>query len=107
MVKELFWVNYALADVFRGQGEFEEAQTHVEHAKSHAVTTYLLARAMDQQARVWYGQRRLKGAKSEAVRALDAFEKLGVPRDGEYMRQLLHRIEARRPGRPWRFKRRW
>ena len=108
VAEELFWVNYSLSWAFSEQSKFEDAQTHVDHAKSHAVNnTYLLTRAMDQQAWVWCGQRRFEDAKSEALRALDAFEKLGAARDGERTRRLLHWIEARRRGRPWRFKWRW
>ena len=99
MVSELFWGNYALAEVFREQDKFEDAQIHLEHARSHAVTTYLLARTMGQQAWVWYKQRRLEDAKSEALRAVGAFEKLGAADDAEATRQLLRDIEARRPGR--------
>jgi hypothetical protein len=77
--------------VFSEQGKFEDAQTRLEHAKSHAVNNpYLLARAMDQQAWLWGLQRRFEDAKSEALRALDAFEKLGAANDAETTRQLLH-----------------
>ena len=56
MAEQLFWVNISLAGAFRKQGRFEDAQTHVEHAKSHAVNSpYLSAYTMDQQARVWDG----------------------------------------------------
>ena len=94
-VDRLFWINYSLAQLYRNQDEFEEAQTHTEHARPHAVNdTYCLARAMEQQAWLWYRQGRFGDAKSEALRALDAFGKLGAAKDAEDTRQLLHQIEA-------------
>ena len=87
---QLFWVNYSLAGVFSKQGKFKDAQSHVEHAKSHTDNdAYLLARAAYQQARLWDKQGRFEDAKSEALRALDAFEKLGAANDAEAMRRLL------------------
>ena len=97
MADQLFWANYSLAEVFCEQGKFKDAQTHVECAKSHAVNDmYLIARAVLQQALLWDQQGRFEDAKSEALCALDAFEKLGAANDAEFTRQLLHRIEARR-----------
>jgi tetratricopeptide (TPR) repeat protein len=68
---QLFWVNCSLARVFSDQGKFEDAQTHIEHAKSHAANdAYLLAYVMRLQARVWDRQQRFEEARSEALRAL-------------------------------------
>ena len=101
LVNQLFWVNYCLADVFSEQGEFEDAQTHHEYVKSHAVNdTYLLARAMRQQARLWVEQGRFEDAKSEALRALDAFETLGAARDVKFTRHILQSIDAKGGGQP-------
>ena len=101
MADQLVWINYYLAEVFSKQGEFEDAQTHLERAKSHAGDeSYLLAYVMDQQARVWDEQGRLEEARSEALRALDAFEKLGAANDAEDVRGLLRYIDARRAGQP-------
>ena len=100
--EQLFWANFALADLFSAQGKFEDAQTHLEYAKSHTVNnTYLLAQAMDHQARLWDMQGRCEDAESEALRALDAFEKLGAARDAEDTRGLLRQIEARRSRQWW------
>ena len=105
---QLFWVNLSLARVFCEQGKFEDAQARLEHAKAHAVRDgFNLARAMDEQARLWDQQGRVGDAKSEALRAIDAFEKLGAADNMETTTRFLHQIEARRPGRPWRFKWRW
>jgi hypothetical protein len=52
---------------------------HIEQAKSHVVNdAYLLGRAVEFQALIRYGQRRLKEARSEASHAIEIFEKLGA-----------------------------
>ena len=85
--------------MFSGEGKFEDAQTHVKHAKSHAVNNaYLLAYVADQQTRGWDLQQRFEEARSEALRALDAFEKLGAARNAEVVRDLLRRVDVRRAG---------
>ena len=107
-VRELFWIHHSLSEVFSEQGKFGDAQTHLEHAKPHAAhVPYHLARAMGEQARLWDRQGRFEDAKSEALRAIDAFEELGAANDIRITTRLLHQIEARGPGRPWRFKWRW
>ena len=101
---QLFWVNYSLAQVFREHGKFEDAQAHLELAKSHAVnSTYNLARATAQQAWLWDRQGRFGDAESEALCAIDAFEKLGAANDVMVTRRILQHIESRRS---WRFERR-
>ena len=101
MVDELFWVNFSLAEVLSKQGKFEDAQTRLEQAKSHADSdTYLLAYVMDQQARDLVEQRRFEEARSEGLRALNVFEKLGDMRSAEVVRELLQDIDARRAGQP-------
>ena len=45
------------------------------------------------QAWFWYQQHRFEDAKSEALRVVDAFEKLGAMNDVERIRELLRRIE--------------
>ena len=99
VANELFWVNFALSEVFCDRGKFEDAQTHLERAESHAADdVYLLAYVMDQRARVWCMQRRFEDARSEALRALDAFEKLGATPNAEVTRTLLQRIDVRKTG---------
>jgi len=69
---------------------FDDAQAHTEYAKLHATDdndAYLLAQAL-----VWYGQHRLEEAESEALRAVDAFEKLGAVRDVERVMELLRQM---------------
>lgn len=45
------------------------------------------------QAWVWYRQRRLEEAKTEALCAFDAFEKLGVVKGAERVRGRLRQID--------------
>ena len=100
-VTQLFSVNYSLAGLFSEQGKFEDAQTHLEHAKSHAAEdAYLLARVMFLQAQIWGEQDRFGEARSEALRAVDAFEKLGAAVDAEVARQNLRWIDALGAGQP-------
>ena len=90
-----FWNQISLSQVFSAQGKFEDAQVHLELAEMYTVNnTYLLAHAVQQQALFWDQRGKLQAAESEALRALDAFEKLGATNDAEVTRQLLHRIEA-------------
>ena len=92
---EQYWAHFALMLIFSGQHKLEDAQVHVEKAKSHATNTYPLARAMDQQARIWVRLGRLEEARPEALGALDAFERLGAAKDVRFTRRLLQRIDAR------------
>ena len=90
----LFWNNYCLAELFFGEKRLDDAHTHVELAKSHAVNDpYLLGRAMKLQARFWYEEGRFKEAKSEALGAADIYERGGATRDLELCRTLLRDIE--------------
>ena len=90
----LFWNNYLLAQLLFDNNQFDEAHTHIKRAKSHAINdSYKLGRAMDRQARFWYGQHRLTEAKSEALGALNAYESIGAVKDAEDCRDLLHTIE--------------
>ena len=69
---QLFWIHYSLAVLFCKTGEINNAQSHIERTKSHAVNNaYKLGRAMDQQAWIWYGQGRLEEAKAEILCALE------------------------------------
>jgi len=90
----LFWVHYALADLFFYEDEFSDANTHIELAKSHtADDAYKLARVTKLQANVWYLQSRPEDAKLEALRALEIYEKLGAAKNAEFCRELLQAIE--------------
>jgi tetratricopeptide (TPR) repeat protein len=89
----LFWSHHDLAELFCAEGEFGEASTHTEQAKLHAENkAFKLGRAMGMQAHIWYLQQRLEEAKSEALHALEIFEKLGAARDAGGCRDLLQMI---------------
>ena len=93
------WVHFRMAEVFLGESKFGDAQTHIGRAKSFVVNNpYLLARASQLQARLWFAQDMLGEAKSEALCALNAFEKLGAVDDAVFVRWVLDQINARLPG---------
>ena len=92
---DLFWVHYGLAALFIVQGGFDNAQAHIQHAKSHAVdNVYHLAQASELQARFLEEQHMFEEAKSEALRALGMFEDLGAAGDAEDCREMLGRIDC-------------
>jgi tetratricopeptide (TPR) repeat protein len=90
----LFWAHYRLAGLFRDQGRFDNANDHIESAKSHTIdNAYNLGLAMELQARIWYSQHRIEEARSEALRAADVYEKLGAANNVEECRKLLKKIK--------------
>ena len=90
----LFWAHLSLAGLFCDGGEFDDAQSHIGRAKSHAVdNARWLGRAMDQQAEIWCCQGRLEEAKAEILRALETFEKLGATTELPSSRSRLRKIE--------------
>jgi len=90
----LFWVHCSLGQLFLDKSRFDDAHTHLDYAKSHAINnTYHLGLAMRLRADIWRGQRRLEEAKTEALRAVDVYEKLGAARDMEIRRRLVQRIQ--------------
>jgi len=91
----LFGSHFDLALLFLIQGRFDDANVHAERAKSYTGNhAYNLAVAMDMQATIWYKQDRFEEARSEALRAVDAFEKLGPSRRLNDAKDLLRDIEA-------------
>ena len=91
---ELFWIHDSLAMLFQDEHEFDDANAHIDQAKSHTVDSpYNLGRAMEFQAEVWYQQRRLEDSKLEALRALEIFEELGSTEDAGNCRNLLRKVE--------------
>jgi len=96
---ELFGVHFFLAVLFFEAGRLDDAHARIEQAKSHAVSdSYLLAHASRLQVLFWYQQDMLEEAKSEALRALNAFEKLGAANDVEETRKLLEEIDRKARG---------
>ena len=104
---QLFSIHYSLAALFLDErvfGEsyahiervFGDANAHIERAKSHTVDgTYEMGQAMELQATLWVLQNRIEDAKSEYLRALDVFQKLGAASDVDGCRDLLQVIERR------------
>jgi tetratricopeptide (TPR) repeat protein len=92
----LFWIHYHLAELFGDGRELDDERVHIEQAKSHAVDgamQYELGRAILIQAEVWYRQLRFEDAKSEALDAVQIFEKLGFAEGIRHCRSLLQRVE--------------
>jgi len=91
---QLIRIHRYLAMLFSTQGRFNDANAHVEHAKSHAVNSpYALASSMHLQAILWFRQRRFEQAKSEVLRAVEVFERLGDTQNLESCRELLGAID--------------
>ena len=89
-----FWIHHSLAQLFRDENDFNDANVHIERAKSHTVGhEYLLARAMELQAQVWDREGRLEDASSEALRAKEIYEKLGLAKDVQDCIDFLREIE--------------
>ena len=92
---ELCWIHYSLAWLFRDQDKFDDAHDHVEQAKSHTInSTYKLGRVTKMHAEVWYRQGRLDDARSEALDAIEVFEKIGALGYIEECKNLLGKIES-------------
>ena len=91
---QLFNIHLSPAILFYEQGEFVDAQAHVERAKSYATqNSYRLGLAAEQQARIWCQQGRLQDAASEFFLAREIFEKLGVEYCASYCRERIREIE--------------
>ena len=91
---EQFWNYHSLAQLFSELGKPNDAQAHAKLAKSHAINdTYLLGRAMQLQADLWYKQHRLGEAKSEALQAAEVFERFGAMEDLQVCRATIQTIE--------------
>jgi len=92
---ELFWVHFSLARLFSGKDRLDDAEAHAQHAKSHAVNDlYLLGRASFLQAWILNTRHLPEEAKSEALHALDLFEKLGAADEAWWVRDVLRQIDA-------------
>ena len=89
----LFWIHYGLTQLFRVEGDFNNAHLHIEQAKIHAVDNrYQPGQAILVQALIYYGQNRLEDSESEALSALKIFEGLGVQKYLEKCEDLLQDI---------------
>jgi len=88
--EQLFLTHSSLAELFLDDGRFDDASAHIEQAKSHTVdSAYNLGSTILLQARLWYRQRRFDEAKSEVLRAVEVFEKLGAAQGLERCKEVL------------------
>ena len=93
----LFWIHHSLAELFFGENKFGDAHAHIGSVKSHATNRpYDVGRAMELQARFWYQQRVLEGAKSEAC-ALPRFTRRPGLRRMRSAAESSSGISTRRP----------
>jgi tetratricopeptide (TPR) repeat protein len=98
---QLFWVHYALAPIFRDEAEFDDANTHIEQAKLNTDDgSHYQGLATEMQAGIWYRQSRFEEAKSEILRAMEIYEKLGATNDVGDCEELLRKIERAMAGQP-------
>ena len=80
----LYWVHYALAELFFDEDRTDNAHAHIGRAifYAHEINdAYGLGGAMALQAWFWYKQHKLEEAWLEALCATDVFVKLGAERD--------------------------
>jgi tetratricopeptide (TPR) repeat protein len=90
----LFWGHYGLAVLFASEDDFDDAHNHIEKARPWAVDDpYLLGRATFLQAIIYYRQHKFEDSASEALDALEIFERLGAQGDAELCKGLLRDIE--------------
>jgi tetratricopeptide (TPR) repeat protein len=89
-----FWICNSLAILFRDEDRFDDAHAHIKQAKQHALDDkYLLGRAMETQALIWYRQGKYEEAASEFMYAIEVFGKLGAATHLERCRNSLRNIE--------------
>ena len=96
-LKSLFCIHSDLAELFFDRARLDDASVHIQHSKLYAVKDhdlYAVGHAMERQAWVWHRQCRSEEAKSEVLRAVDAFEKFGAVRDAKRVRDLLQQIDG-------------
>jgi tetratricopeptide (TPR) repeat protein len=91
--KELFWILHSLALLFLDETNFDEARAIIERAKPYAIQsgTFELGNMMELQARLWYHQHRFGEAKSEILRVIGVYEKLGAVNSVKHARHILQR----------------
>ena len=95
---QLFWTYLSLSLLSFDQGQIGDAHDHLEQAKSYAgegTNVYHLGQAIFLQARISYREHRLKDATSDALRAVEIFEKLGATKSLGECRALLREIGAK------------
>jgi tetratricopeptide (TPR) repeat protein len=87
---EAFSIYHQLVSLFIAEGEFGNANARLERAKLHAVDNARnLAGVVQLQALIFFHQNRLAEARSEALCAVEAFEKIGAVMDAENCQQYF------------------
>ena len=98
---ELFWIHYSLAGLFRKENGFNDAHSHIDQAKSYAAdNAHYLGRATVLKAQILNQQHRPEDAVSEALGALEIYEKLGASVDIVRCGDLLRIFEQAIAGEP-------
>ena len=101
----LFWNHYELAVLFRDKAKFDESSAHIEQAKSHAANSaYKLGCATELHADVRYRQLRFEEAKSEALHAIEIYEKIGATKEEMDCKDLLLKVESAMDNRSTSFR---
>ena len=91
---ELNSIHYSLAVHFTHENRFNDAHSHIDQAKSYAADdAYGLGWAMEWKAQIWRQQHRFEDAVSEALGALEIYEKLGASVDIVKCKNLLQELE--------------
>ena len=91
---ELLFVHCALSQLSLDEGRLDDAHAYLEQAKSHTANSmYNLGCVTAQQAVVLYRQDRLEEARSEALRAAEIYEKLGVATELEQCGRVIQGIQ--------------
>ena len=92
--EELARIHVLMAIVFFDENRFDDANSHVERAKSHAINdAHSLGCAILLQAGIWYEECRFEEAKFEALRAAEVLETVGAALQLEYCREFLYDID--------------
>ena len=87
---EGFWVRYLLVMLFAQEGRLDDAIVQSERARLDAVNNVInLAHSITLQAFILYRQHKFEEARAEGLRAVEAFEKIGVDWDTDLSRSVL------------------
>ena len=96
--KQLFCIHQSLAEMFLNEGEFDDAHSHIERAKQYALDNpHNLGCAVFLQAQIQFRRGKFDEAESEALRALEIFEKLGATSRLAACKALLMGVEEQSP----------
>ena len=93
--RSAFLDHQGLVEVFCDMGRFDDANSHLERARSHTTHNVLhSAYVMVMRAFIWTCQWRLEEAVFEYSRAVEVFEELGATQEAEGCRKDIRDIRA-------------